>query len=103
MSVAVETAVSIDAIEEALVEMGMYPEYVGEDDGTTYTITQGDKEIQIFNAVSGDSFVAENLSSASYYFGIIGKDVTRSFEDVDTLEGFIYAVKDCMTVDFMVR
>jgi len=103
MSVAVETAVSIDAIEEALVEMGMYPEYVGEDDGTTYTITQGDKEIQIFNAVSGDSFVAENLSSASYYFGIIGKDVTRSFEDVETLEEFIYAVKDCMTVNFEVR
>lgn len=103
MSVAVETAVSIDAIEEALVEMGMYPEYVGEDDGTTFTITQGDKEIQIFNAVSGDSFNAENLSSASYYFGIIGKDVTRSFEDVETLEEFIYAVKDCMAADFMAR
>src|SRR5690349_10609103 len=103
MSVAVETAVSIDAIEEALVEMGMYPEYVGEDDFTSYTITLGDKEIQIFNAVSGDSFVAENLSSASYYFGLIGKDVTRSFEDVETLDEFLYAVKDCMAVDFMVR
>lgn len=98
MSVAVETAVSIDAIEEALMEMGMYPEYVGEDDGTTYTITQGDKEIQIFNAVSGDSFVAENLSSASYYFGIIGKDVTRAFEDVETLEEFMTAVNECMTM-----
>ena len=103
MSVAVETAVSIDAIEEALVEMGMYPEYVGEDDGTTYTITQGDKEIQIFNAVSGDTFVAENLSSASYYFGIIGKDVTRSFEDVETLDEFLVAVRECMGVDFMPR
>ena len=103
MSVAVETAVSIDAIEEALVELGMYPEYVGEDDGTTVTITYGDKEIQVFNAVSGDSFVAESLSSASYYFGIIGKDVTRSFEDVETLDEFIYAVKDCMAVNFMPR
>jgi hypothetical protein len=103
MSVAVETAVSIDAIEEALVEAGMYPEYVGEDDGTTYTITYGDKEIQIFNAVSGDSFVAENLSSASYYFGIIGKDVTRAFEDVETLEEFMAAVRDCMEMNFMPR
>lgn len=103
MSVAVETAVSIDAIEEALVEMGMYPEYVGEDDGTTFTITQGDKEIQIFNAVSGDNFVAENLSSASYYFGIMGKDVTREFEDVESVEEFMVAVRECMTVNFMVR
>jgi len=103
MSVALETAVSIDAIEEALVEAGMYPEYVGEDDGTTFTITYGDKEIQIFNAVSGDSFVAENLSSASYYFGIIGKDVTRAFEDVETLEEFMAAVRDCMEANFMPR
>ena len=103
MSVAVEAAVSIDAIEERLTMMGMETEYVGEDDGTEFIIRIGDKELTICDAVSGDSFKPENLTRASYFFGIIGHDVTRKFEDVETVDEFIYAVTDSMSVDFMPR
>jgi hypothetical protein len=103
MSVATETALSIDTIEEKLSALGYETEYYGDDEGTTFTITVGDKEITLFDAVSGDSFRPENLSSALYYFGIMGKDVTRAFEDADTIDGFLYAVQDTMTVNFMPR
>jgi len=103
MSVATDTAVSIDTIEEKLSELGYETEYHGDDDGTYFTITTGDKEIILFDAVSGESFRPEHLSSASYSFGMMGKDVTRSFEDADTLDAFLYAVQDAMAADFMPR
>jgi hypothetical protein len=103
MSVATEAAVSISEIEEKLSELGFETEYVGEDDFTTFTVSVGDKEITLIDAVSGDSFKPENLTHASYYFGDIGKDVTRKFEDVETVEEFVYAVQDCMTVNFLPR
>jgi hypothetical protein len=103
MSVATEAAVSISEIEEKLSELGFETEYIGEDDGTAFVISVGDKEITISDAVSGDYFKPENLTAASYYFGDIGKDVTRKFEDVETVEEFVYAVQDCMTVNFLPR
>ncbi len=103
MPVATEAAVSIDQIEDRLSQMGMETEYSGDDDGTFFTVSVGDKELAIYDAVSGGHFRPENLSSASYYFGLIGHDVTRKFEDVETVDEFIYAVTDSMSVDFMPR
>ena len=103
MSVAAETAVAISEIEEALSDLGFETEYVGDDEGTEFIISVGDKEIYISNAVSGDSFKPENLTAASYYFGDIGKDVTRKFEDVESVPEFVAAVQDCMTVNFLPR
>lgn len=103
MSVATEATVSISEIEEALSDLGFETEYIGEDDGTAFVISVGDKELTVSDAVSGDYFKPENLTAASYYFGDLGKDVTRKFEDVESVPEFVAAVQDCMTVDFMPR
>jgi len=103
MSVATETAVSIDSIEEAMAELGYETEYAGDDDSTEFYIRIGDKEITIFDAVSGDSFKPENVTTATYYFGLMGKDMTEKFADVESIHDFIYAVQDAMAVNFMPR
>lgn len=103
MSVATETAVSIAEIEDKLAELGYETEYYADDDETQFTITVGDKQITIFDAVSGDYFVPENVTTAHYYFGIMGKDLTERFEAVESIHDFIYEIQLAMAVDFMPR
>jgi hypothetical protein len=103
MSVATETAVSIDEIEAKLSELGYEATYYGDDEGTEFTITVGDKQVIIHDAVSGDYFRPEDVTSAVYYFGIMGKDMTEKFADVESMHDFVYAVQDAMAVNFMPR
>jgi hypothetical protein len=103
MSVATETAVSIDTIEENMDALGYETEYVGEEHGTEFYIRIGDKEITIFDAVSGDYFRPENVTAATYYFGDMGKDLTEKFEEVESIHDFMAVVRDAMAVDFMPR
>lgn len=103
MSVALDTAVSVAEIEDKLAELGYETEFYGDDDGTYFTITVGDKQVTIYDAVSGDYFRPENVVEASYTFGIMGKDLTEKFEAVESIHDFIYAVQDAMAVDFMAR
>lgn len=103
MSVALDTAVSVAEIEDKLAELGYETEYYADDDETQFTITVGDKQITIYDAVSGDYFRPENVTSATYYFGIVGKDLTERFADVESIHDFVYAVQDAMAVDFMPR
>lgn len=103
MPVATAAAVSIDEIEERLDTLGMETEFSSDDDYTVFTVRLGDKEVTVFGAVSGGHFRPENLDSASYFFGIMGNDVTRHFEDVETVDEFIHAVTESMSVNFMPR
>jgi hypothetical protein len=96
-------SVAIAEIEDRLAEQGIETYYDADDDFTAFVITSGDKEVTIFDAVSGDSFKAENLTKADYYFGLMGHDVTRKFEDVETVDEFLNAVTDAMSADFMPR
>ena len=98
MSVATETAVSIDTIEEKMDALGYETEYHGDDNGTVFYIRIGDKEIAIFDAVSGDLFRPENVTGATYYFGMMGKDLTEKFADVESIHDFEAVVLDAMSV-----
>lgn len=103
MSVATETAVSIDTIEENMDALGYETEFYGDDDTTAFYIRIGDKEITIVDAVSGDYFRPENVTAASYYFGIMGKDLTERFADVESIHDFVAVVRDAMDTSFMPR
>lgn len=105
MSVATmtETELPISEIEDKLAELGYETEYCGDDDGTQFYIRIGDKEITIWDGVSGDSFRPEQVTHATYYFGDMGKDQTEQFADVESIHDFIYRVTDAMSVDFMPR
>lgn len=103
MSVATETAVSIDTIEENMDALGFETEFYGDDNGTSFYIRTGDKEITIFDAVSGDTFRPENVTGASYFFGMLGKDLTEKFADVESIHDFVAVVRDAMDVSFMPR
>jgi hypothetical protein len=103
MPVATDTALAIGEIEDAMAELGLETEFYGDDDETQFTITIGDKQITIYNGVSGDYFRPEDVTHADYYFGIMGKDLTEKFADVESMFDFIYVVKDAMAVDFMAR
>lgn len=103
MSVATETAVSIDSIEENMDALGYETEFYGDDDTTQFYIRIGDKEITIVDAVSGDYFRPENVTHAAYYFGIMGKDLTEKFADVESIDDFVAVVRDAMNTSFMPR
>lgn len=103
MTVATEIEISIDEIEERLSALGLETEYHGDDDGTQFYIRVGDKEITIQDGVSGDYFRPEHVTGASYCFGIMGKDQTEQFADVESIEDFMYRVTDAMSIDFMAR
>ena len=103
MSVATETAVSIDVIEEEMSKLGLVTEYYGDDNRTEFTISVGDKQISIIDAVSGDYFTPENVTYAEYSFGVYAKDVTEEFADVESIHDFVYRVKDVMSISFMPR
>lgn len=103
MSVVTETAVRIDTIEEEMDALGYETEFYGDDDTTQFYIRIGDKEITIVDAVSGDWFRPENVTAASYYFGIMGKDLTEKFADVESIHDFVAVVRDAMAVSFMPR
>lgn len=103
MSVATMTELPISEIEDRLAELGYETEYYGDDDRTEFTISIGDKQIAIYDGVSGDYFRPEDVTSAVYYFGDLGKDQTEQFAEADTLDMFIYRVQDAMTVNFMPR
>lgn len=103
MSVATDTAVSIETIEENMDALGFETEFAGDDDGTQFYIRIGDKEITIWDAVSGEYFRPENVTHATYYFGDMGKDVTEKFAEVESIHDFIYEVREAMAVDFMPR
>jgi hypothetical protein len=103
MSVATDTAVRIDTIEEEMDALGYETEYYGDDDTTEFYIRIGDKEITITDGVSGDYFRPENVSRAAYYFGIMGKDLTDKFADVESIHDFVAVVRDALDVSFMPR
>lgn len=103
MSVATMTELPISEIEDRLAELGYETEYYGDDDTTEFTISIGDKQIAIYDAVSGEFFRPEDVTTATYYFGDLGKDQTEQFADVESIEDFIYRVQDAMTVNFMPR
>ena len=103
MSVATEPAVSISEIEERMEALGYETEFHGDDNGTAFYIRIGDKEITIFDAVSGDTFQPENVTGASYFFGMMGKDLTEKFEDVESIHDCEAVVRDAMAVNFMPR
>lgn len=98
-----ETELPIDVIEDRLAELGYETEFYGDDDETQFFIRIGDKEITIYDGVSGDFFRPENVTSATYFFGDLGKDQTEQFAEADTVDMFIYRVQDAMTVSFMPR
>jgi hypothetical protein len=103
MSVATDTAVSIDTIEAKMDELGYETEYVGDDNGTEFYIRIGDKEITIYNGVSGDYFRPEDVTGADYYFGMMGKDLTERFAECESIHDFVYIVQDAMAISFMPR
>lgn len=94
---------SISEIEDRLAELGYETEYYGDDDGTQFTVSIGDKSLNIFNGVSGDYFRPEHVTSADYWFGIMGNDQTEKFAEVETVDEFIYRVQGAMTVTFTLR
>lgn len=97
------TAVSIDEVEDRLAELGYETEFSSDDDGTEFTISVGDKSINIYDAVSGDYFRPENVTKADYWFGMMGKDVTEKFAEVESIDDFLYEVAGAMSVTFMAR
>jgi hypothetical protein len=103
MSVSTETAVSIDSIEENMDALGYETEYHGDDDGTQFYIRIGDKEIVIHDAVTGEYFRPENVTGADYWFGVMGKDLTEKFADVESIHDFLAVVRDAMEISFMPR
>lgn len=87
--------VSIDAIETTLADAGVTADYYGDDTGTAYVLENGGQTLSIYDAVSGDSFDADNLTVAVLVRpGYAAEDVTAKFEDVETLDEFITAVND---------
>lgn len=105
MSVATATMLPISTIEDEMAELGFETEFYGDDDGTQFTITIGDKQITIYDGVSGDcgNFHPESVSAAEYYFGDLGKDLTERFAEVESIHDFVYEVKEAMSVNFMPR
>lgn len=86
---------SIDRIEDALADRGIDTQYAGTDDYTSFTMTHGSKEIEILDAVSGDSFRTEHLTEAILY-GASTKDVTDHFAEVDSIGEFLDAVTNVL-------
>jgi hypothetical protein len=103
MPVATDTAISIDTIEAKMDELGYETEFFGDDDATMFFIRIGDKEITIYNGVSGDYFRPEDVTVAEYFFGIMGKDLTERFAECESIHDFVYIVQDAMAVNFMAR
>ena len=103
MSVATETVISIDDIEEEMSKLGLVTEYYGDDDRIEFTISVGDKEVRIVDGVSGDYFTPENVTYAEYSFGVYAKDVTEEFADVESIYDFVYRVKDALSISFIPR
>ena len=71
------------------------PEYYGGEEHTTFTMENGGQTIELYDAVSGDWFRSEHLTTA-VCIPPLGRadDVTASFENVETLDEFITAVND---------
>jgi hypothetical protein len=82
---------SIDVIEAKLADAGYDTIYTGEEHYTSFLIRGGSKELEILDAVSGDSFCSENLTEAVIY-SERPADATRDFESVETVEEFLEAV-----------
>lgn len=88
-------SINIDTIEAKLAEAGIVTDWSGDDDGTVFTMTNGGQEVELRDAVSGDSFRSEDLTGAFIFTdGPRVRDVTPAFEDVETLDEFIMAVND---------
>lgn len=99
MAVATDTAIRFETIEERMDELGYETELTADE----VYIRVGDKEITISASVEDGLFRPETVTDASYFFGIMGKDVTDAFAEADGIEDFVYAVQDAMSVSFMAR
>ena len=103
MTTLTDNHVAIDEIEEKLSELGYETEFSSDDDGTCFTISVGDKELSIYDGVSGDWFRPEHVTHAEYLFGIMCKDVTEKFEESESIFDFMHAVQEAMAINFMPR
>jgi CxxC motif-containing protein (DUF1111 family) len=87
---------SINRIEDELAERGIETNFTGTDDYTSFIIGVGSaREIELLDAVSGDSFRAENLTEAILY-GAETENVTDTFEGVESVEEFLTAVAELL-------
>lgn len=82
---------SIDRIEDALADRGIDTQFTGTDDYTSFIMTHGSREIEILDAVSGDSFRPDQVTEAILY-GTTTENVTETFERVDSVDEFLDAV-----------
>jgi hypothetical protein len=82
-------------IEEALDARGLDYHMTGTDEYTSFLITSGSKEIEILDAFSGAYYKPEHLSEAVLY-GDTTENVTRKFEDVESVEEFLAAVNEIL-------
>lgn len=89
-------SIAIAPIEDALAEQGIETVYTGTGDYTSFLIRNGSREIEILDAVSGDSFNSENLTEAILY-GSKTVDATGVFENVETVEEFLKAVAELLS------
>ena len=89
-------SVSLLSIEESLDARGLDYHLDTTEDLTSFRITSGNKEIEILDAVSGDSFKQEFLVEAILY-GATTEDVTSRFEDVESVEEFLAAVAEVLS------
>ena len=95
-----EGSLSIDDIESALSEMGLTTSYTGDDDFTSYLIDSSAVQIEILDGVSGDYFRSAHVTEVNvYYNGNWSGEATSKFEDVETVEDFLSAVRDILPTD----
>lgn len=88
--------ISINRIEDELAERGIETQYTGTDDYTSFIIGVGSaREIELLDAVSGESFRTEHLTEAILY-GTTTEDVTDDFAEVDTVGEFLDAVTNVL-------
>jgi hypothetical protein len=87
---------NISRIEDELAERGIETQYTGTDDYTSFIIGVGSaREIELLDAVSGDSFRTGHLTEAILY-GSTTEDVTDTFEVVESVEEFLTAVEELL-------